>query len=795
MRRSRSRLRTLLLAGAALAFVALGGACTTSEGCPGSGVIESARATDPTRVEVKLACPVSGASAETVTVTSAARAQGLVVAEVTGSRTLTIVTEPQVGLVTYTVRLDGVRGPDGAPIVASANFVGVGDVPSAEVTLRVDDRYHASLDDVSALVSFDPETGVFTHFQSRVQLADPDGDHVWEATARVAVDPLRTISTLDDRLGPERQAYAAVAVSPKGAILSRVVTFEVRDPAPVTVGLPLLSVPNPPGPEGLVEVRVRVDDTPARALVAPSLRVSANESGEFDPSFPTTLPLVDPDGDRVFEATARVRIDPKRRLGGHSSETLPYVLFIADEGVDYPGVGTAVEALDEMAVDASIRVGNPALVPVTFRVDVSAAYLNPTGSLRGLYPGEAVFLTGEFGGAEDAFGQNASDAFTGGENVVLEMKPRADHPGVWERTIFLAPDRPYGWKVVRCPAGKGCADLNRHVTSSGRAFATVMKNLATENRDAASNPDVRIVDPRAPVVTLAGGGTLDYAGAQVYVGTGTGTEPDPAGTPDGVRLFKQEMPDLVVEVGASPVVTPVVVVGTWRDVNLPTTLAEIVAMDGVFDLNPWDYDSGFVGVGPPSYELAPPPPPPPFVIGDGAIDAVAKLVPGGGPGTMTLHAALSGTTLYVATQDAGEGSDHFLFVSAAPPGAPLPAPWAKAGTVALPGSAIFLADENDGPFAGWFALGTGALLEAAGPSSRPDLDSAAAGGVLEGTVDLVALFGAVPDTIYLVVGPWASPDGGGLYASAQMPATVDGDGDVDAPELAAVPRASIEVTP
>jgi hypothetical protein len=753
--------------------------------CPDA--IEKARASDATHVEVTLGCELSGLSPATVTVEAATRGETLAVLSVTrDGRTLIVETAPQTGLVTYTVRIDGARAPDGTAVVASANFVGLGDVVTAPVTLRVDDRYHESLTAVAALVTFDPETGVFTHFSSVIPLADPDGDHVWEAEAVVAVDPLRTIDLTDDRLGSERTAYAARAVDPEGTALSDLVTFELRAAAPALVELPLRSVPPPPGPEGLVDVFVTVDDTPARALTAPALRVSADAAGAFDPSFPTTVPLTDGDGDGIWQAVTRVRIDPDRVLGGQTSETFPYVVFIANEGVDHPAVGAQVVAPDEDDVDAAIRVGDPALVPVTFRVDVSAAYLSSSGALRGLAPGDAPFLTGEFGTAEDAFGQNASDAFSGGENVVLEMRERADLPGVYERTIFLPPDRPYGWKVVRCPSGVGCADLNRHVTSSGRAFATVMKNLATENRDASADPAVKIVDPRAPLVTLDGGGTLDYAGAQVHVGDGAGPEPDPTGTPDGVRLFKQELPDLVVQVGTEPLVTPVYVVGTWRDVNLPTTLAEIVAMDGTFDLNPWDYDAGFVGAAAPSYTPAPPPPPSPFEIGDGLVDAEATIVPGGGPGTMTLHVARAGDVLYVATQDAGEGSDHFLFVSAAAPGAAAPAPWAKAGTVAFPASAIFLADENDGTFAGWFTFGGGTLLEAAGADVRPDLSCAAAGGILEGTIDLVALFGAVPPAVHVAVAPWASSDGGVLYSSAQMPLTTNGDGNLDASEVSTV---------
>jgi hypothetical protein len=766
-----------------LILLTLVAACTGNDPCPANGAIDHARAIDPTHIELVLSCPL-GVDSSMITVDSFTRAPGTALSVVSvdgsGSKDLTITTDDaQAALVTYTVRLDGANGPDGQTVAASANFVGVGALDTASVTISVDDRYDQRLTGVSAMVTVDPQTGVFTDYTTTIPLADPDGDHVWTATLRVAVDPLRTVSTADDRLGPGRVAYAARAVAADGTPLSKLVTFEVKTDADATVALPLSSVPAPPGPEGLVTVHVHVDDTPARALVNPMLRVSATSDGTFDPSFPTTIALADPNGDHVWDATASVRIAPDRRIGGTTSETLPYVFFVQSSGIDYPNVNAQVEALTEAPVDASIRVGNPALVPVTFRVDVSAALLSKDGTIRGLFPGEAPFLTGEFGTAEDAFGQNAADHFGGGENVVLQMQPRTDHAGVWERTLFLGPSRTYGWKVVRCPADKGCADLNRHVTSSGRAFATVMKNLATENRDAQTATAVKIIDPRRPVVTLDGGGTLDYTHATVYAGNGTGLEPNPSGVPDGVRMFKQEMPDLFVNVGTEPVATPVMVVGTWRDVNLPETLAQIISNNMIFDLNPWDYDSGFVGAAPPQYILQAPPP---FHVGDGMLDANAKLVPGGSASTMTLHLAVSGTTLYVACETTGAGSDHFLFVSNTAPSAAAagPAPWAKAGTVAfVRAQTVFLAGENDSAFVGWFGLGDGMAI------SRPDAVSAK-NGVMEGMIDLAAQFGTMPDTIYVAVAPYASPDGGQMYAASQMPATTNSDGNIDATEIATV---------
>src|SRR3972149_3513902 len=122
---------------AALAGAAAASACANPEACPAFDVIEKARATDATHVEVTLRCPVTGASPETVSVAAYPRAQG---------------------------------GPP-------ANSVGLGDVDTAPVTLRVDDTYHQRLTEVHALVTFDPETGVFTHYSSLLPLADPAGAH------------------------------------------------------------------------------------------------------------------------------------------------------------------------------------------------------------------------------------------------------------------------------------------------------------------------------------------------------------------------------------------------------------------------------------------------------------------------------------------------------------------------------------------------------------------------------------------------------------------------------------------
>lgn len=177
-----------------------------------------------------------------------------------------------------------------------------------------------------------------------------------------------------------------------------------------------------------------------------------------------------------------------------------------------------------------------------------------------------------------------------------------------------------------------------------------------------------------------------------------------------------------------------------------------------------------------------------FVL-DGALDSSAPVLAGGVTSVRLAATVTAAGVLYVATDDAGEGSDHFVLVSGtAPASTALAAPFAKAGTVAAgSGPLLFLADENDNDFEGWFRRETATgdtLLTGAGY----DAATGANGGVLEGTIDLVAAFGAVPPMVYLAAVPYASADGGALIAAAQTPIG-DGDGDVEAAEYLAVSTA------
>ncbi|MEO1129206.1 MAG: carbohydrate-binding protein, partial [Planctomycetota bacterium] len=164
-------------------------------------------------------------------------------------------------------------------------------------------------------------------------------------------------------------------------------------------------------------------------------------------------------------------------------------------------------------------------------------------------------------------------------------------------------------------------------------------------------------------------------------------------------------------------------------------------------------------------EGASPPPDPGFVM-DGQLDTGAILAASNGG--MSLWVDLVGDVLYVATPDAGEGNDHFIYVAASP-GAMVSANWAKAGQIAQWDA--FLADEDGNDFEQWFdASGTAEAMTGTN------------GGVLEGTLNLAEELGSLPSEIALAVGAFQTADGGALVPAMQVPGSVNSDGNIDASE-------------
>lgn len=155
---------------------------------------------------------------------------------------------------------------------------------------------------------------------------------------------------------------------------------------------------------------------------------------------------------------------------------------------------------------------------------------------------------------------------------------------------------------------------------------------------------------------------------------------------------------------------------------------------------------------------------------------------------MKLNAAIRGPYLYVATQDAGEGSDHFIYV--ATNSGPMRAfNWGKSGQAMQWGA--YLADENGGPgqvagYYSWFdAAGQTMNDPSIARAVTPGLNNNGvhSNGVLEGTLDLSAYFGSFPSQLWLAAAPLQTDDGGALVSSAQVPASVNDDGNLDPSEF------------
>ncbi len=139
---------------------------------------------------------------------------------------------------------------------------------------------------------------------------------------------------------------------------------------------------------------------------------------------------------------------------------------------------------------------------------------------------------------------------------------------------------------------------------------------------------------------------------------------------------------------------------------------------------------------------------------------------------MNLYYKFDGRYLYVATWDAGEGQDHFIFV-VTNPDAWVSAPWAKSGTV--PPWSAYLADENDSLYASWFNAGGSAITDLGLARCAAYFEN---GGRIEGVIDLAAILGSgFTQAVYLAVAPYSSSDGGALQSAYQVPAG-NGNGDL-----------------
>ncbi len=164
---------------------------------------------------------------------------------------------------------------------------------------------------------------------------------------------------------------------------------------------------------------------------------------------------------------------------------------------------------------------------------------------------------------------------------------------------------------------------------------------------------------------------------------------------------------------------------------------------------------------------------------------------------MALYAAIRDNYLYVATQDAGEGSDHFIYV-ADKLGDMRAANWAKSGQI-MQWSA-YLADENGDSttttlpgFTSWFDANSTMITNfAVARAITPGLNNNGiySNGVLEGTLHLPMQLGSFPTQLWFAVAPFGTLDGDAMYAGAQVPAG-NGNGDIEASEFLGLSTLSI----
>jgi len=307
-----------------------------------------------------------------------------------------------------------------------------------------------------------------------------------------------------------------------------------------------------------------------------------------------------------------------------------------------------------------------------------------------------------------------------------------------------------------------------------------MKNLVSQNRDAASQSAVQLIDP----ADLG-----DYRHAQVSL---SGLE-----APSETVIFKQEVPDLVVQVGTKALITPTYVIGTWRDINIETTPEELIEQGEIIDLNPYDYDNGHIGIVPlvrtASLSVDPGPPRqepglPNFIATDGELDVVARQWTSESQG-LSLWLGYNEQQLYLATEPAMSGNDHLVVISFDTPSTLTDMPWAKLGQMVASSTTVFLAMEGDGNFQGWFQRPLAPGL--------PDVQietmgtQASSGRVLEGSLDLSAL-GTLPNSnaIWIAVVAFQSADGGALVPASQTPAG-NGDFHLDLAEFVRIPLPEI----
>jgi hypothetical protein len=155
---------------------------------------------------------------------------------------------------------------------------------------------------------------------------------------------------------------------------------------------------------------------------------------------------------------------------------------------------------------------------------------------------------------------------------------------------------------------------------------------------------------------------------------------------------------------------------------------------------------------------------------------------------LELFAAIAGRYLYVAATDT-TNADRFIFLSRTNSNSwqGLGPGWDKSGRVMT--CDAFMGSQGTTLSNGWFTRAGLAFgnLRVARSVSRLSKD-----GVLEGVIDLEAVFGSIPPVIYLAAGSYGLGSEGELMPAKQCPAG-NGNGDIEPSEFAVVDTSSIRV--
>lgn len=142
---------------------------------------------------------------------------------------------------------------------------------------------------------------------------------------------------------------------------------------------------------------------------------------------------------------------------------------------------------------------------------------------------------------------------------------------------------------------------------------------------------------------------------------------------------------------------------------------------------------------------------------------------------LTFSASIRSNWLYVACNDAGESSDHFIYL-ADHLSTNRPANWNKNATAMQ--WTVFLADENDNGEHGWYdSNGTRITNPAVARSATFGVyKGVASTNALEGFIDLRAIFTNFPARLHAAAVPFQTASGGVLVTSGQCPPPATGPG-------------------